>query len=120
MGYTRSDVDSLTVNNSSDIDLSDDFSSDSIPVMKHSFGSVQFSWEDIDAFNATVILQGSNDNENWNDLGGNTGGIILLNTPGSQVWEFTEFTTRYIRLSYQANSVSEGSATGLIVLKRET
>lgn len=120
MGYSRAEVLDISQAGSSTLDLSSDFSSDTIKVEGHTKGSVQINWTGIDAFNSTIILQGSDDETNWNDLGGDTGGIILLNTPDSQVWEFTTFTTRYIRVSYQANSVTEGIATGIVSLKRDS
>jgi len=83
--------------------------SDEIDVRGLLSGSMQFVWEDIDAFDARVILQGSNDGTNWNDFGGDGGGIIMLLEDDSQVWEFKEFTTKFVRLDYTANDVTTGT-----------
>lgn|SRR3990167_95818 len=91
--------------------LTSDFQSASIETRYLSWGSLQFNWVDIDAFNARVILQGSNDNTSWNDFGGEGGGIITLLDTDTQIWEFTKFTTRYIRLDFTANNVTSGSAS---------
>lgn len=91
--------------------LTSDGQSEAIDVTGFSKGSFQLIWTGLDAFNATAIMQGSNDNSNWNDLGGADGGVILLNSPDSQVWEFKEFTTKYIRLDYTANNVTAGTGS---------
>lgn len=94
-------------------DASADQATDAILVKGALSGAFHLYWSGLDAYNATVILQGSNVNnsadEYWNDLGGDSGGAIMLRDPDSQIWEFTKFTTKYIRLSYQANNVTTGT-----------
>ena len=91
--------------------ISSSFSSESIDTRYLTQGSLQFTWSNFDAFNARVILQGSNDAINWVDFGGAAGGITITRSDSSQLWEFTIFTTRYIRLDFTANNVSTGTAT---------
>lgn len=97
------------------IEPSTDSSTTIIDVKGSRNGAFHLYWSSLDAFNATAIMQGSNVNnasdEYWNDLGGSTGGATLERSPDSQIWEFKEFTTRFIRLSYQANNVTTGTIT---------
>lgn len=80
-------------------------------VTPYSRGSLQISWTGLDAFNGTIILEGSNDGTNWNELGGADAGITLDENDDSQIWEFTEFSTVYVRAAYKANNVTTGTAT---------
>lgn len=89
-----------------------DFVSNVLDVSRNSSGYVSASWTGIDGTNSTMILEGSNDNQNWSELGGDLGGIVIQSLQDdSQIWEFTLFTTKYIRLSYKANNVTTGIVT---------
>jgi len=88
-----------------------DFQSEGIDVRYLTQGSIQFDWADLDAFNARVIIQGSNNSIDWSDFGGADGGITITRATSAQIWEFTKFTTRYIRLDFTSNNVSTGSAS---------
>ena len=80
-------------------------------------GSVQFLWTGLDAFNARAILQSSDDGTNWNDLGGQQAGVILIDSPDSQIWEMVNIPSKFIRLDYTANSVTIGSGTLLTLFR---
>ena len=73
--------------------------------------SFSLSWENLNAFNARAILQCSVDGTNWNDLGGQEGGIILDTETDGQVWliEFTKIP--YIRLELTKNNLTSGTIT---------
>lgn len=79
------------------------------------YGSFQFEWSGLDAFNARAIMQGSIDDDDdkaYNDLGGESGGIILLNDAAgsdNQLWSFTSFPDKFIRLDFTKNSLTSGS-----------
>ena len=72
-------------------------------------GVFQLNWADLDAFNARFILQGSLDGINWNDLGGEAGGIILDIEDDTQIWELTEISFNYLRADFTANNVTTGA-----------
>jgi hypothetical protein len=93
-----------------------DFNSTAWDVSDYRYGSLTAEWSGIDATNSTMILEGSNtggeDEEEWAEFGGDEGGVVILDTQdASQVWEFTVFTMRYVRLAYKANNVSTGTVT---------
>ena len=72
-------------------------------------GSLQIIWSGLDALSATVELEVSNTNEDdsWSCYGGVD--ILKLDTnPDNQVFEFSRFNTRYIRLHYKHGTVSAG------------
>lgn len=85
-------------------------------VEKHSHGSLQFTWQGLDAADATFNIEGSNDNENWQLL--YNPDQPMADPSDSVLVEFTHFTTRYIRLRYTANSVTTGSGKLFLILKR--
>src|SRR4030067_3786893 len=73
---------------------------------KYYNGGVQVNWSGFNNTNATMILQGAVETAmGYNDLGGASGGIVCTSTANTQLWEFKEFTARYVRLSHVANDV---------------
>lgn len=97
-----------------ELDLSADLQTAAVDCRTYARMSVQLSWEGLDAYNARAILQGSSDGVSWCDLGGSYGGIIILDSPESQLWEITSVGWRYIRLDYTANSNTTG--TGILLI----
>jgi hypothetical protein len=89
-----------------------DFNSSSWDVGNYRTGILVAVWENIDATNSTMILEGSDDGTNWGELGGNLGGKVIDDTDdATQIWEFTIFTMKYVRLAYKANNVTAGTVT---------
>ncbi|MBR9701036.1 hypothetical protein GOV11_04180 [Candidatus Woesearchaeota archaeon] len=80
-----------------------------------SSGSFQVIWSSATAsgtLNATMILEGSVDQSNWSDIGGNFGGTIIRSlTDDDQIWEFTSLPIPYIRLAYTSNNFTGGTIT---------
>ena len=70
-------------------------------------GSLQVIWSGLDALDAVVTLDVSNDNINWNCYGGVVQVTIDV-ASDNQVYEFQKFMSRYVRLVYQKNSVTTG------------
>ena len=73
-------------------------------------GSIHIIWSGLDALDGEVEIEISNDEINWNCYGG--GVACALDTVGgadNQVFEFTHFTFRYVRVRYTKNSVTTGS-----------
>jgi len=94
------------------LDLTSNFTTAALNISNFKFGgSIQLLWTGLNAFNARAILQGSDDGTNWNNLGGQKGGIILIDSPDSQVWEMIGISCKFIRLDYTSNSVTLGSGT---------
>ncbi len=73
-------------------------------------GSLQVVWSGLDALDATVELQVSNNNTDWNCYGGAVP-VTLDVAAESQVFEFREFMSRYVRLRYVRGSVTTGTIT---------
>lgn len=89
-----------------------DFNSAVWDVSNYRTGIVMASWTGIDATNASLIMEASSDLAEWVELGGDLGGMAIDDTEDSaQGFEFTVFTMRYVRLSYQKNNVTTGSMT---------
>lgn len=89
-----------------------DFNSNPMDVSRNSSGFIAATWTGIDGTNSTMILEGSNDGVNWVELGGDAGGIVIQSLQNdTQIWEFTTFTTKLIRLAYKANNVTTGQVT---------
>lgn len=98
------------------IDLSTSLKSDVFNVEKHMIGSVHFVWSGVDATDGAINIEGSNDKLNWQPLYDSN--QIMSAASGNYIFEFYAFATRYIRLSYTANSNTTGTAYIRVVLKR--
>jgi hypothetical protein len=85
--------------------------SDTFSMSKATHTAFALSWENLTSFNARAILQCSVDGTNWNDMGGDTEGIILDTEDGGQVWliEFTKIP--YLRLELTRNNLTSGTVT---------
>jgi hypothetical protein len=95
-------------------DMGSDYFSEWIPVHGLRHGSFQVSWSGLDATDSTMFLQGTDDQVGFGQFGDDFGGITITSLiSDSQIWEFTVFTTKYIRLAYTANSVTTGTANYL-------
>ena len=82
---------------------------DAINVERCNTGEFSLQWSALTAFNARFILQASTDGTNWNDLGGQAGGIILSSEDDTQIWEFTSIPFTYLRADFTANNVTTGT-----------
>lgn len=92
--------------------MSTNFNSNPMDVSRSVAGFIAATWSGIDGTNSTMILEGSNDGVNWGELGGEDGGIVIQSLDDdTQIWEFTSFTTKLIRLAYKANNVTTGNVT---------
>lgn len=86
------------------------FNSSSWDVENLLSGSMRVSWESINKNTGTIVLEGSNDGTNWDELSGS--GYRINDTPeDSLIYEFTSFSTKEIRLAYTANTVTAGTIT---------
>lgn len=73
--------------------------------------SISFSWQGLDASDATAEVQGSVDGLSWNRIKSDDNVLILDTTEDTQIWEILDVTTRYVRLFYSPGTVTTGSAT---------
>jgi hypothetical protein len=84
-----------------------------IDTTEFTFGSIQIDWTGLDAADGLLRIQGSVTGipaSEWNWIGSLANGAATMDTAAdTQVWEFTVFTTRYIRLHYAANSNTTGT-----------
>jgi len=71
-------------------------------------GSLQVIWSGLNSLDGELEVEISNDNINWNCYGGGVG-ITMDTANDSQIFEFTHFNSRYVRLSYYKNSVTTGT-----------
>lgn len=75
-------------------------------------GSFQLAWENHNGTISTAIMEGTNDTFLLpGEFGANLGGAVLDTETDSQIWEFKEFTVRYIRLAYTSNDATLGDAS---------
>lgn len=92
--------------------MASDFNSAPMDVSRNSSGFISATWNGIDGTNSTMVIEGSNDGVNWAELGGDLGGITIQSLQNdTQIWEFTSFTTKLVRLAYKANNVTTGNVT---------
>ena len=88
--------------------LAASFNTDPIPVSPAEYGFAQVKWSGFEAFNGRIIWQASDNLVDWEDLGGADGGIVLDTEDGSQGWEMTILTFKFLRMEFTANNVATG------------
>lgn len=79
-------------------------------------GSLQFTWSGLNTADSTIVVEGSDDSTNWNELSrldGTSNKITLVASSGSQLWQVLQFNTTYVRLTYAHGTNSAG--TGVVV-----
>lgn len=78
-------------------------------------GSIQFTWSGLNTADSTIVVEGSDDATNYNELAkadGTSNKVTLVAASGSQIWEILQFNTKYIRMTYAHGTNSAG--TGVV------
>lgn len=97
-----------------EIDASQDVTSDEINVLNYKSVYLAINWEDLDAADATIQIQGSLDNSFWFDEGA---AITLAATPDSELVKMSDCGYKFVRVVYTANTNAAGTVTVKYLLK---
>ena len=90
------------------VSMSSDFLSSNIDVTGLKSGSLEARWSGADQDDGTFVVECSNDGTNFSQYG-ESGTSLGGDLTDTQIWNILEFTTRFIRLRYTANSVTTGT-----------
>lgn len=94
------------------LDLSGDIATAPVQLIDLTTAAYQATWTGVTGFDATMVIQVSNDpDDGWNDIRADINTITLDTAADTQVWELLEITGKYVRLLYTANSNTSGTAT---------
>jgi len=88
--------------------MASDFNSTSWNVEGFNRGNIVAVWTSIDGSNSTMVIEGSDNDTDWNEIG-SSGVTILSTVDSSQGWDITSFEFKYYRLAYKANNVTTGT-----------
>src|SRR3989304_2170509 len=85
-----------------------DFNSGCVEIKGLQCFSIQAAWTGLDAADAPIKVQLSNDNSNWDDYPSST--ATLAATPDNEIWEFVGGSAcNWVRCVYTKNSVTAGT-----------
>jgi len=101
-----SDIISTTLE--TDKTMGSDFNSTSWNAEGLNRGSIVAVWTSIDGSNSTMVIEGSDNDTDWNEIG-SSGVTILSTVDSSQGWDITSFEFKYYRVAYKANNVTTGT-----------
>lgn len=89
--------------------IASDFLSASIDTSDLNSGILTAQWSSANHSDATFVVEISDDETTWQQLG-ESGTALNADIPsGLQIWQITLFTARYLRLRFTANSNTAGS-----------
>jgi hypothetical protein len=107
---TKNDTGSRVTDYSETISLAADTTSSSINVSgRTNPGSLQVNWSGLTGPDAVFSIEGSNDNTNWKTFPGSQ--HVPPDPSGCVCYDLDIFTSKYIRLKYEAGTADAGSAT---------
>lgn len=96
----------------------EDYSPDGLDVSDFDMGSITVEWADYDGSNASINIQGSNDNVNWSNDGGSEGAKQEIDTAsGFQVFRLTHIGYKYIRFRFYMGGGSEATISANYLFK---
>lgn len=73
-------------------------------------GVFDVSWTSLDDVDSTLIMEGSDDESNFGEFGGDLGGVIITSIDNDcQLFTFRVFPTKFIRLAFTSNSATAGT-----------
>lgn len=88
-----------------------------IEVRAFTLGSMQIIWTGANATTGQLIPQASNDGECWCNLISAVSSKKVDEVNGCQLYEFTSFGYKWLRLKYVANTNTTGVFSALVMLK---
>lgn len=80
--------------------------------------TIQAVWTGLDALDATLQPEVSNNGVHWLPPSGGEGPITLSASADTDGWEWQKMGWRYVRVKYVANSVTEGLISLYFFAKR--
>jgi len=87
-----------------------------INIHNHDNAAFQVVWTGVDADTATIRMQGSNDNSNYENL--TTNPTTMTSAADNHIFNVTDAAYHYLRLYYDDQSTSGGTITSVIALKK--
>lgn len=93
--------------------LSASFETSGLECVHFNRGMISATWSGNDGFSGTMQIEISQDNTNWNLLGGK---IALSNAADCQTWILTEISYRYIRVKYIRDTATTGTVAIIVDL----
>lgn len=81
-------------------------------------GSIQMIWSGADATDGVLMVQVSNDKENWADISSVSDAATVCAASGTVFNDFPDISWKYWRVNYTANSITTGTISILSFLKR--
>jgi len=94
-------------------DLSSSFETSGVGCVDFNRGMISATWLGNDGFSGTMEIEISQDNINWNSLGGK---ITLSNAADCQSWILTEISYRFVRLKYTQDTATTGTVAIVVDL----
>ena len=91
--------------------LAASFNTSGTPSHDYEMATIQMTWSGANATDAVAQIEVSNDNTNWNNLGGTPGRATLSSAADTQIWMLQDIAFKYLRLAYSNGTNTTGTAT---------